>query len=119
MVRRITKKSIQKQKGIEICSFGATIKQTGHFLHYEGLLFVFLFYDYKLTLTALIIVSIFCVTHQIFIFRFMFFISTCFIFIAKNNDFIFIYKRSINKSTSFFIIFVFKFISIAWFIRII
>ena len=34
MVRRITKKSIQKQKGIEICSFGATIKQTGHFLHY-------------------------------------------------------------------------------------
>ena len=51
MVRRITKKSIQKQKGIEICSFCATIKQTGHFLHYEGLLFVFLFYDYKLTLT--------------------------------------------------------------------
>ena len=51
MVRRITKKSIQKQKGIEICSFGATIKQTGHFLHYEGLLFVFLFYAYKLTLT--------------------------------------------------------------------
>ena len=50
MVRRITKKSIQKQKGIEICSFCATIKQTGHFLHYEGLLFVFLFYDYKLTL---------------------------------------------------------------------
>ena len=53
MVRRITKKSIQKQKGIEICSFCATIKQTGHFLHYEGLLFVFLFYAYKLTLTKL------------------------------------------------------------------
>ena len=34
-------KSIQKQKGIEICSFCATIKQTGHFLHYEGLLLVF------------------------------------------------------------------------------
>lgn len=53
MVRRITKKSIQKQKGIEICSFCATIKQTGHFLQYEDFLFVFLFYAYKLTLTLM------------------------------------------------------------------
>ena len=53
MVRRITKKSMQKQKGIEICSFCATIKQTGHFLHYEGS-WLFLFFAYKLTLTDIL-----------------------------------------------------------------
>ena len=51
MVRKITKKSIQK--GIEICSFCTTIKQTDIFFIMKASC-LFLFYVYKLTLTDIL-----------------------------------------------------------------